>query len=481
MLKQTADPLARPHVVVIGAGITGLAAAARIGEVAGEGVRVTVLESSQRVGGKVRLTEVGGVEVDEGAESVLWRRPEAGELIRSVGLGGDLVHPAAVGASVWTQAGLRPLPRGTLMGIPGDLRALAASQVLSTAALLRVPLDRVLPRTLVGDDIAIGRYVAARLGRQVVERLVEPLLGGVYAGHADQLSLAAALPMLINPARYCPSLLAITERRAPKPPPGEAPQPVFASIRGGLGRLPEAVAKASGADVRTRTTVRELRRTWTGWQVVVGPATHPEVIEADAVVLTAPAPASSRLVSTAVPAAATELAKIEYASVGIVTYLFPRAAWDCVPVGTGFLVPPVDRRVAKAATFSSFKYRWLVEEHPDVVVVRASVGRHGEEADLQRDDDDLAWAALADLQTATGVRDAPLATRVTRWGGALPQYAVGHLGRVARIRDAVDEAPGLEIAGAALDGVGIPACIKGGRTAADAALAGLAPRRAGRF
>jgi protoporphyrinogen/coproporphyrinogen III oxidase len=468
------------HVVVVGGGIAGLAAALALLQRATGPLRVTVLEGAAAVGGKLALHEVAGVVTDSGAESMLARRFGGVDLARAVGLGADLVHPAVSGASVWTRGQLRPLPAGQLMGLPGDLRALAASRVLSLGALARIPLDHVLPRTRVSHDVSLGAYVGARLGREVVDRLVEPLLGGVYAGHADELSLDAALPQLSGSVRVERSLLDAVGQILASAARGDLQGPVFASVRGGLGRLPmavEAVLTAAGATVRTQSTVRELRRSPGGWRVVVGSTRSPEVIFADAVVLAVPAAPAARLLTEVAASAAQALASIEYASVALVTYAFRALDVAGRLHGTGFLVPPVDGRVVKAATFSSQKWGWLATSAGDLAIVRTSVGRHREVRDLQRDDADLADVALADLAAATGITARPVDLVVTRWGGALPQYAVGHLDRVARIRKAVSQVPGLAVCGAAYDGVGVPACIDSGEAAATRVLAAVARRR----
>jgi protoporphyrinogen/coproporphyrinogen III oxidase len=452
------------HVAVVGGGIAGLAAAWFLRRDGGPDLQVTVLEGAPVTGGKLRVSEVAGVPVDEGAESLLLRRPEGVALVRAAGLGDALVDAATTSASIWSRGALRPLPAGTLMGVPTDLRALAASGLLTPQELARVPLDAWLPRTPVGDDLAVGRYVAARMGRAVVDRLVEPLLGGVYAGHANLLSLDATLPQLAPHARRERTLLAAARAARAETPAADGP--VFGALRGGLGRLPAAVAEASGARVRTGATVRELRRTPDGWALTVGPTRAPEQVHADAVVLAVPAAPAARLLQAAAPAAAADLAGISYASMGIVTLAFPAAAFPQPLTGSGFLVPPVEGRLVKAATFSTSKWGWYAGDAPGLVVVRLSVGRFGEEADLQRDDDELVGLALADLRDAVGVTGTPIDTRVTRWGGGLPQYAVGHRARVDRVRAAVAAHPGLAVCGAAYDGVGIPAAVASAEHAA---------------
>jgi protoporphyrinogen/coproporphyrinogen III oxidase len=481
----------RPHVVVIGGGIAGLAAAHALHRGAGDSIRVTVLEQADAVGGKLRLGSLGGVTVDLGAESVLARRPEAVRLAERVGLSARVVQPSTSRASIWTRGRLRPLPRGQLMGIPVDLRELAASEVLSLKGLARIPWDSVLPSHASSGDRALGPYVASRVGREVVDRLVEPLLGGVYAGHADQLSLDAVLPQLAGAVRVERSLLR-GARQIASSVPGALPEgtAVFAGLSGGVGQLPGAVAEASGATVMTRHTVHAIERTSDGWRVTVG---GPDVvaggrrgrlgarqqIDADAIVMAVPAAPAARLLDDVAAAAADELRAVPYASVGIVTLLVERSTVGDLPAGSGFLVPPVDRRLIKAATFSSQKWAWTGAERPDLHVLRASVGRYGDSDDLQRSDEDLVAAVLDDLAAAIGWSGtaAPTEWAVTRWGGALPQYLVGHLDRVGRVRSALREVSGLVVCGAAYDGVGVPACIASGESAAGQVLRELGARR----
>ncbi|WP_329349135.1 protoporphyrinogen oxidase [Streptomyces sp. NBC_01261] len=441
------------HVVVIGAGIGGLAAAHRLLD---SGVRVTVVEASDRVGGKLLPGEIEGARVDLGAESMLARRPEAVALAREVGLTDRLRVPATATASIWTRGALRPMPKGHVMGVPGTASAL--SGVLSDEGLHRIERDADLPRTEVGDDVAVGEYVAARLGREVVDRLVEPLLGGVYAGDAYRISMRSAVPQLFQAARTHDSLTeavrGIQERAAAAQQTG----PVFMGIQGGVGRLPLAVAesaRARGAEILTGTPVTELRRSGAaGWRVVAGD----RVLDADGVIVAVPAPAAAALLQDEVPGAAAELSAVEYASMALITLAYRRADIE-LPEGSGFLVPPVDGRTIKASTFASQKWGWIADENPDVLVLRTSVGRYGETTILERDDTGLVDVSRHDLREATGLDATPLATRVTRWTDGLPQYPVGHHARVARIREHVGKLPGLAVCGAVYDGVGIPATI----------------------
>ncbi|WP_424862288.1 protoporphyrinogen oxidase [Streptomyces sp. MMS24-I29] len=459
------------HVVVIGGGIAGLAAAHRL---LGAGLRVTLLEATDRLGGKLMTGEIAGTQVDLGAESMLATRPEAVELARAVGLGDRLRAPATTAASVWTRDALRPMPKGHVMGVPGDPAALG--DVISPEGLARVAEERDLTPTAVGDDVAVGAYVADRLGREVVDRLVEPLLGGVYAGDAYRISMRAAVPQLFEVVREGGSLLdgvrRIQERAAARPRTG----PVFQGIEGGIGTLPGAVAeavRAAGGEILTGIPVLGLTRTGTGWEV----RTDGRVIAADGVVLAAPAWSASTLLAAESPAASAELAGVEYASMALVTMAFRRsdvAGTAALDGRSGFLVPPVDGRTIKASTFSTRKWSWVAEAAPDLFVLRTSVGRYGEEDHLHREDSELVGVSLRDLAAATGLAAEPVDTEVTRWIGGLPQYPVGHLARVARIREEVAKLPGLRVCGAVYDGVGIPACVASAHRAADEIAVGLA-------
>ncbi|MFE4667144.1 protoporphyrinogen oxidase [Streptomyces sp. NPDC056716] len=448
------------HVVVIGAGIAGLAAAHRL---LGRGAAVTVLEAADRVGGKLLPGRIAGVRVDLGAESLLARRPEAIGLAREVGLADRLRPPATASASLWTRGALRPMPKGHVMGVPGTADALTG--VLSADGVRRIAEDAELPRTEIGDDVAVGEFVAARVGREVVDRLVEPLLGGVYAGDAYRISLRSAVPQLFEAARTHTSLTEAVREIQARAARAAAAGPVFMGIEGGVGTLPLAVAdavRARGGEIVTGAAVTALRREGTGWRIDAGDRTA----HADAVVVALPAPAAATLLRAEAPAAAAELTAVEYASMALITLAYRRADVR-LPDGSGFLVPPVDGRGIKASTFASQKWGWIADEDPDTLVLRTSVGRYGETEILDRPDADLVAVSRDDLREALGLAAAPVETRVTRWADGLPQYPVGHHARVARIREHVGKLPGLVVCGAVYDGVGVPACIASAYAAVD--------------
>ncbi|TQJ50489.1 oxygen-dependent protoporphyrinogen oxidase [Phycicoccus sp. SLBN-51] len=447
--------------------MSGLAAAWELSQRL-PGAHIRVLDASDRPGGKLRLASIAGQRIDVGAESMLARRPEAVGLVEEIGAADLLTHPATTAANVWSRGRLHPLPKGTLMGVPGEPEA--ARGLLTDEEVDRAAHEEPWAGGLLEDDVAVGDYVGARLGGAVVDRLVEPLLGGVYAGHARRLSLEACVPGLFEVARLGGSLTAAA--RAASAAGAANPAPVFAGVVGGMGRFAELLVdalRARGVEVCSGVIARELhRRPAGGWTVVTGPRPAPESVDADAVVLAVPATPTSRLLGEHAPEAAEELAGIEYASMAIVTLAVAREGLGELP-GSGFLVPPVDGRGIKASTFSSAKWPWVDQLSDEAFFLRASVGRAHEQADLQRPDQELVRLAVREVSEALGRPLPPvLDAQVQRWGGGLPQYAVGHRARVARVRASVADLPGLEVAGAAYDGVGIPACIASGRTAAEA-------------
>ncbi|MAO80379.1 MAG: protoporphyrinogen oxidase [Nocardioides sp.] len=429
-----------------------------------------VLEGSPQVGGVLRRRSVAGVPVDVGAEAMLNRRPEGVDLATALGL--EVCHPTVASSRIWTRDALRPLPR-SLMGVPLDLDDLAASGVLTDAELARVRAESGHAATPVGDDVTVGDLVDDRLGHAVTDRLVEPLLGGVYAGHARRISARAAVPQLVALAERG-SLL---DQAPGLTGPSTYSAPVFAGLPGGMGGLPLRLAER--LEVRTRATVRRLDRVPVHgghrFALTVGPTTDERTVTADAVVLAVPAAAASRLLAELAPEAGRLVGGIETASVAVVTLALRVADAGALAEtdASGFLVPPVEQRAIKAATFSFAKWGWVREAGAadGLIHLRTSLGRHGEEAALQASDDELVAVSLRDLRDAAGLDAMPVDTHVQRWGGGLPQYALGHLDRVARVRAALEAVPGLAVCGAAYDGVGIPAVIGSARRAVAAVTA----------
>jgi oxygen-dependent protoporphyrinogen oxidase len=423
------------RVGVVGGGIAGLAAARLLYE---RGLDSVLFESTDRLGGKLRLESVGGLSVDVGAEAILARRPEGVDLAESVGLAADVVHPVTTQASILAAGALHPLPR-TVMGIPTGPVDFVSVEPHS------VPLP--------AHDISVADYVRERAGDEVLDRLVAPLLGGVYAGDPERLSLAAAGEQLkllgADPVTTAAHVSELDNA------------PVFAGIVGGVGRLPAAIAGGL-PDVRTDVVVRGLERDNQQWLLRNGSGDE----RVDAVVLATPAPATSRLLAGVAPRSSFALADVAVASVVIVTFVFDR---ELDLPGSGFLVAPSEPVSIKASTFSSNKWGWLKE--PGRTVLRASLGRAGEP--LLYDDATMTELALADLGSILGSLPEPVASHVQRWGGGLPQYAVGHLDMLDTITAELEPLPGLALAGATYRGVGIPAVIASAQGAVEKVLADL--------
>lgn len=474
------------RVVVVGGGIAGLAAAHRLHEL-DPTAEITVLERGDRLGGKIHTAPFAGQPVETGAETFLMRdagEPSAAlELARRVGLGDALVHPAPLPAALALGGELLPIPGGTLMGIPADPGSVAA-----VAPVVDRDTDEGRPVLSAGEDVAVGELVRARLGDTVVARLVDPLLGGVYAGRADDLSLQATVPGLHRAAQQERTLAAAVRRAinaAGRPTtPGGAP--VFATVPGGLSRLVEAVAQASGARVRLGTTVRALARAGDGWRVSTGAAGRESHVDSDAVVLAVPAAPAARLLAAVDATVAGSVGVLAYASTALVTLALPAGA--ALPQLSGFLVPADAGFAVKAATFFTTKWPHLRGES---TILRASLGRYsapGQAHGAPRGEDRPGHAhgapgrfsqqdvlGLTDQALVAVVREelpallgrplpSPLHVRVNRWGGGLPQYGVGHVTRTARVRSALPAS--LALAGAAYDGVGIAACVRSGEAAA---------------
>lgn len=457
------------EVAVIGGGISGLAAALELSSLAG--VSVTVFEEADILGGKLRAGELAGVTVDVGAESVLAARPEALALAARVGLKPSVEFPAARHANVLSRGALRPLPSGLVTGVPTDLRALAASRIMTLPGLVRIPLDQIRRGLDLEGDVSVGALLRDRLGQEVVDRLAEPLLAGVYAGDPFQLSMQMANPSLFRQLARDDTLLgaARATRAGSGSLSGARRGPVFAGFRGGVSRLASKTADvvaAQGGLLRTGVAVERLRRTGGRWQALTAERTY----EFDAVVVAVPAQPAARLLRLSAPFVAAQLRSVEYASVAVVSLAY--RAGDVKHLdGSGFLVPPIEGHHVKGVTFTSEKWAWAARashsaQAKGTVLVRASFGRHGDEAVLGRDDDELVALALAELHDIAGLPTHAVDAAVTRWDEALPQYRVGHAELVKRARSALNDTPGLALAGAAYDGVGVASCVASGQSAA---------------
>jgi oxygen-dependent protoporphyrinogen oxidase len=572
----------RPIVAVVGGGIAGLAAAWELvgGGTAGPGndrPSVMVLETDDRTGGKLLTEPFGDQMVDRGPDAFLSRRREATDLVAELGLDELLVPVGTTSASLWIDGRLRSMPAGLALGIPTLFGPLARSGVLSPGGLVRAGSDllasrRPAPERTTGEpeDRAVGDIVAAALGREVVDRLADPLIGGINASSVRDMSAAAIFPALLQAASRPGSLMrnlrttwssggspaATQDRRAAEDPatmadtersspagsaasattsgPSSGKAPLFWSLRGGTGTLTGTLVDQltkRGACVVTGARVRRLRRENGRWVLDIegdrppvalfpgaagtalslgptetalslgptGTVSAPDPtgsvppsspgrwsVAVDGVVLAGPAGTTGDLLAPHAPAAAELLRGISYASVAVATFAFPTSSIGRTLTGSGVLVPRTSRLetagrrhgnappLTTACTWLSVKWPHL--EQLDQVLVRASAGRSGDERIAKLDDDVLVRRMIDEIRPVLGLSGVHTESTVTRWPRSFPQYAVGHLDRVAAIEEHAAALPALAVAGAAFHGVGIPACIGSGRMAGRIVLQALGRR-----
>ncbi len=466
----------RVDLAVVGGGISGLAAA---WEGLRRGADVTVLEAGGAPGGKLGTSPIAGVDLDEGADAFLARVPEAVELCDELGLGGDLVSPATGTAYVWIDGTLRRLPAEQFVGVPTDLDALAAAGILSPAGVERARADLTLPDDRPAGDESVGGLVRRRLGDEVLDRLVAPLLGGIWAGDCDDLSLRVAASNLAVARDRDASLVrgaGAMRAEAVEAAAAAGNRPVFLAPRGGMARLVNALAEQLGDRLRCGAPVTAIEPEGTSWRLTAGgsddaPRTG---VAADGVVVATPAfvtvPLLADLADLA-PEAAAFAGSIDYASVALVALAVPSDGIDRPLDGSGFLVPPSSGRLLTACSWVTSKWGHLAVDD-DIAILRASAGRAGDARAIALPDDLLVSAILSDLRDTMGLRAAPTDVRVSRWTRSFPQPRPGHLDALAHAEAALARRSGrLAVTGAWTLGVGIPACIRSARAAAARVLA----------
>ncbi len=455
------------RVVVVGGGVAGLATAYRLlARGAGDAAppHVTVLERSDEPGGKIRSVDVGGLAFEAGPDSFVARKPWAMDLCWELGVGGELVEPAASGAFVWTDRGLMPFPR-TALGVPADIDELARWPGMSRRGRVRALADLVRKPRASDADESIGALVRRRLGDEAAELLAGPLLGGLFAGDPDRLSVRATFPELVAWERDQGSLIRGARRALAAAPLGGA-GPMFLALAGGMTRLIVALVEAIGPDrVACGTGATAVRREGRGYVVEAGEAE----LSADAVVLATPAFASADLMEPLAPSAADELRWIPYASTAVVILVYQPGTAAPLPDATGFVVPS-GKASMTACTWVSRK--WPREEFGDRALMRCYVGGVSAQEVLDAQDGEIVDAVSRHLAAVLDLPQTAEASRVVRWERSMPQYEVGHLERVQRIEEALPA--GIFVAGSAYLGVGIADCVRGAGEVADRVRAHLA-------
>ncbi len=436
---------------IVGGGISGLVAAYDLHR---SGWKVNVYEASDRWGGKVYSSLVGDRIVDAGPDTFLARVPQGRELCADLGLAAELTSPVSpVPAYIRRDGALHALPAGTVLGVPTDLDLLAKSGVISADGAARAAEDLTRPTTEFGDDISVGEFCRARLGDEVTDRLISPLLGGINASDIDRLSLNSASPQLAAAARQGGSFIAaLLEARANVGATlgsAGANEPVFFGLPGGIARIiDELVAALPEDSLHLNSPIDSL-----------------EGLDADHIIVSVPAFAAAPLLAPIAPVAARLLSEIDYASVAQVTVELPINGIDRVLDASGILCPVVEGGVMTAATW--FSTKWAHYQRDETVLIRMTSGRYGDTRAMELSDDELVATLMGELSAIIPITAEPLAVRVHRWHDALPQYVPGHAGRVANIFSSVAaDAPHVHLIGAAYAGIGLPACIGGARALA---------------
>lgn len=463
----------RLSVVVVGAGITGLAAAHRATELARErGIELDlkVIEAHGRVGGTIATERVDGFVVEAGPDSFLSEKPWALALCRRLGLESKLVRTDDRFRKifVWYRGRLHPLPDGFQLLAPTRLLPFATSSLFSWPGKLRMALDVLLPRGG-GDDESLGAFVRRRLGHEALERVAQPLVAGIYTADPDDLSLAATMPRFLETERRHRSIilgLRRALRAAPQPGTSGARWSLFVTPADGMESLVHALAeRLPDSSVVLRQRVSALERTAGRWRLATAEGAR---FEADHVIIAGESHGAARLLRYVDPALATLLGEIEYAGAATVSLGYRRAAVPHALDGFGFVVPRTEGKSILAGTFSSVKYPGRAPEGH--VLLRCFMGGALAPRVLSEDDAQLLTRARTELRQALGVTAEPVLTRIARWPASMPQYRVGHLARVETLERRALTLPGLHLAGGAYRGVGIADCVRSGEAAAEAAL-----------
>ncbi|GBF72867.1 protoporphyrinogen oxidase [Paenibacillus sp. 598K] len=479
------------RIVIIGGGISGLSSAfyvLRQAEEQGRRVEVTLVEAGERLGGLIHTLRKGDFVIEQGPDSFLARKQPIIDLTRELGLEDELATQGARQSFIVHEGRLHPMPQGLVLGIPTDIDAFLATELVSEAGKQRALEDLELPaRPLVesGDDESIGDFLDRRFGAEVTERLAEPLLAGIYAGELRQLSLQATFPQFRQVELQHGSLIrGMQASRQTPPASGEAkPSPaiqtsVFLSYKRGLSTLVEGLdAALQGIDRRLGSAARAIEPqsgAAAGAARYVVRLANGDAVDADAIVLTVPTYASADLLEPLVDA--RELREMQYASVANIVLGFDKAAFGRELEGSGFVVPRDAGYTITACTWTSAK--WTHTAPQDKVLIRCYVGHAGEDAIVGASDEAITARVREDLQALMGIETEPEFVELTRLSRSMPQYSVGHVQRMAELRSRLAERlPGVWATGMAFDGVGIPDCVRQGKEAAAAVLAELAAVR----
>jgi oxygen-dependent protoporphyrinogen oxidase len=467
------------HVVVIGGGIAGLAGAHRLTELAreqGKPLQVTVLERSGRLGGPIQTAHENGFVIECGADSFISEKPWARELARRLGLEGELIPTGESRRTMVVCRGkLVDVPAGFNLLAPVDLIPILKSPILSLRGKLRLVLEPMLPRRVANDDESIAAFVTRRMGREVLERLAQPLAAGIYTGDPAVLSIEATLPRFAELECHYGSVIrglkAVQKKIAARSASG-ARWSLFLSFRDGMQTLVDTLARALGKNLRLNCAVESLTpcAPQTKWRVGLRDAI---ALEADAIICAARAGDAAALIEPLDGELAGSLRRIAYSSAAVVNLAYKESDFPAKPRCFGFVVPATEGRKIIAGSFSSLKFAGRAPDGS--ILMRVFMGGALQQEMMALGDDQMVATARDEIASLLGVNAAPILTRVARWPDSMPQYGLGHLDRICEIERRSAALPGLTLAGAAYRGVGIPDCVHSGERAAEAVWAYLHP------
>ena len=471
------------HIVIVGGGITGLAAA-RAAAMAAPTAVITVLEASDRLGGKIVTVREDGFVVEGGPESWLAAKSWMTDLCAELGLANDLesTRPENRGSRVLWDGRLHRIPDGLSGLVPTRLRPIVTSSLLSPLGKARIALDWVRRPRKDAEDESLEHFIARRLGRQAYDRLIEPLMAGIYAGDGGQLSTLSTVPQLRAAEREHGGIIrGVIANRKRALASGIAPRAGFLAPKAGMGAVIDAMAadlRDRGVALRTGAAVIGLTRTPDGatGRYAVATVDGAEFL-ADGLILTTPAPVTAELLSGKgdglAPMAGANLRHVPMVNSVTLSLAFRRRDVEHPLRGYGYVVPRAQRRPILASTWTSSKWAHRVPE--DMVLLRFYVGRAGGRDGIALGDDEIEALALAELRDVLRVDAAPTRRWVFRWPAGSPQYVVGHADRVAEIERRIAELPGVALAGCSYHGVGIPDCVRSGERAARSVVGQLTP------
>jgi oxygen-dependent protoporphyrinogen oxidase len=472
-----------PHIVIVGGGIAGLAAAHRLQEISREHelpLPFTLLEASNRLGGTLATEKRDGFLMELGPDSFISEKPWALALCRRMGMEAELIgtqdqHRATF---VVHHGKLELLPEGFMLMAPTRFAPLARSRLFSWPGKLRMALDLLLPRGAARDDESLGSFVRRRFGREALERVAQPLIGGIYTADPERLSLAATMPRFLQMEREHRSVIAAmwqASRRKPQDAKDAsgARWSLFVTLRDGMQTMVEALrARLLLGTVHQGNAVESISQRNGHWQIE---CQRGETLVADGVILATPSFNAAQIVRGLDTALADQLNSISYSSAATVNFAFRREQIPHPLNGFGFVVPHIEKRKIIAGSFSSVKYAGRAPEGH--VLLRAFVGGSLQAELFERDDQEMERMVRQELADLLGITAEPLFTRIARYPRSMPQYFVGHLDRVAAVERKIAMYPGLALAGNAYRGVGIADCVRSGEEAAEAVVRKLLPQQ----